>query len=109
MKWWGGVNIEKWADYGISAVKYNNKGTHIEYAKVHIDNGDTIGTANVWTRETVVSQLEKNYSFVTIIKNKDDKWDLGAKVEIIKVNGLKYIRTDRNNFASDNLEDLPKF
>jgi hypothetical protein len=53
--------------------------------------------------------LEKNYSFVTIIKNKDDKWDLGAKVEIIKVNGLKYIRTDRNNFASDNLEDLPKF
>jgi hypothetical protein len=105
----GGVNIEKWADYGISGVKYNGKGTHIDHVKIHIDNGDTIGTANVWSREKIVSQLEKNYSFVSIIKNNKGKWDFGAKVEIIKVNGLKYIRTDRNNIASDNLEDLPKF
>ena len=100
---------EKWADYGISEVRYNSKGTHIEQVKVHVDNGDTMEPANVWTRENVISYLDKNYSFVTIIKKNNGNWGFGAKVEIITVNGSKYIRTNRNKIAMDNLEDLPKF
>ena len=105
----GGSNMDKWADYGISAVKYNSKGIHIEQVKIHVDNGDSIGAANVWTREKVISELENKYSFVTIVMNSKGNWDKGKNVEIIKVNGTKYIRTDKNNTASDNLENLPKF
>lgn len=100
---------EKWADYGISEVRYNTKGTHIDQVKVHKDNGNSIGVAEVWSREKVVSKLEDNNSFVTILRNSDGKWTEGRKVEIVKVNGTKYIRTDKNNTAADNLENLPMF
>lgn len=100
---------EKWADYGISAVKYNSRGTHIDQVRVHKDNGDSIGAPKVWLREQVVSALETGYTFVTIPKNNQGNWIRGRNVEIIKVNGTKYIRTDRNSIASDNLENLPRF
>ena len=37
------------------------------------------------------------------------QWVNGAKVEIISVNGGKYLRTDRNNTPKDNLGSLPEF
>lgn len=33
----------------------------------------------------------------------------GAFVEVITVNGRKWLRTDANRVASDNLENLPSF
>ena len=32
--------MSKWADYGISAVKFNDAHTHINKVQVHPDNGD---------------------------------------------------------------------
>lgn len=100
--------MEKWADYCISAVKYNSTGTHIEKVRVHVDNGDSIGDPSEWFRTDVVSALERGNTFVTIISN-GDKWSKGQDVHIIHVNGAKYIRTDTDKTASDNLENLPKF
>lgn len=40
--------MNKWADHGISAVSYNDKHSHIEKAKVHQDNGDSMGDAKEW-------------------------------------------------------------
>jgi len=100
---------EKWADYGISAVRYNSSETHIEKVRVHKDSGDSIETPEIWLREKVVSSLETGYTFVTILKNNQGNWNKGRNVEIVRVNGTKYIRTDRNSIASDNLENLPRF
>ena len=50
--------MAKWADYCISAVRYNAEHTHIVKVKVHIDSGDTIGTATEWTRSEVVTAIE---------------------------------------------------
>ncbi len=33
----------------------------------------------------------------------------GAKVEIIRVKGIKYLRTDGNSTEADNLGELPEF
>jgi len=101
--------MDKWADYCISAVSYNSKKTHIEKVKVHEDNGDTIGNPSVWLRTDVVSSLESDNTFVTISKGTDGKWKEGEDVRIVKVNGTKYIRTDSNKTASDNLRNLPEF
>jgi hypothetical protein len=101
--------MEKWADYGISKVRYNAERTHILKVKVHEDKGDTIGVATEWTRNEVVSAIERGKSFVTILRDADDKWKKGQDVHVITVNGVKYIRTDRNRRASDNLENLPEF
>jgi len=101
--------MNKWADYGISAVRYNEDNTHITKVKVHVDNGDTIGDANEWTRAKVVSSIEIGKTFVTILKNSEGKWTKGQDVHIVVVNGKQFTRTDKNARASDNLENLPEF
>lgn len=101
--------MEKWADYGISSVRYNDERSHIVKVKVHEDKGDRFGSAEEWSRHQVVSAMEGGKTFVTILKGTDDKWKKGQDVHIITVKGVKYIRTDKNQRASDNLENLPEF
>lgn len=100
---------EKWADYLISAVSYNAAETHIENVRVHKDEGDNLGSASVWKRSSVVENLDAGYSFMTITKGNDGKWYQGAKVSIVTVSGVKYIRTDADATPEDNLGSLPRF
>jgi hypothetical protein len=101
--------MDKWADYGISHVRYDDDQTHIVKVKVREDTGDKLVNPKEWTREQVVSAIESGKTFVTILKGGDDKWQRGQDVHIITVDGVKYIRTDQNQEASDNLENLPEF
>lgn len=101
--------MDKWADYGISMVRYNDERTHIVKVQVREDKGDTLGSAEEWLRTQVVSALERGKTFVTILQSADGKWRKGQDVHIVIVKGVKYIRTDQNQKASDNLENLPEF
>jgi hypothetical protein len=101
--------MAKWADYGISHVRYDNERTHIVKVKVREDKGETLSEAKEWTRDQVVSAIERGKTFVTILKGSNDKWRRGQDVHVITVDGVKYIRTDQNKEASDNLENLPEF
>lgn len=98
-----------WADYLISAVRYNDKHTHIDMVRCHEDGEGTIGTGQDISRDIVVSRIEAGYSFVTIVKGSDGKYRRGEDVRIIVVNGIKYIRTDANSLGADNLGNLPEF
>jgi len=53
--------------------------------------------------------LDAGKTFITITKSADNKWTKGQEVHIITVGGVKYIRTDKNQKAADNLENLPEF
>lgn len=101
--------MEKWADYGISAVKFNDGENHVDQVRVHKDKGNAMGDAEVWPRERVISALESNYTFITILNYNGGVWDEGKEVNIVQVNGNKYIRTDKDQTPSDNLDNLPKF
>ena len=101
--------MEKWADYGISKVEYNKEHTHIVKVFVHEDRGDEISSGEEWVRTKVVSSIDNKKTFVTILKNKEGKWNRGEDVRIITVEGTKYIRTDQNSKESDNLGELPEF
>jgi len=100
--------MEKWADYGISAVIINSEG-HVNQLKVHKDKGNVIGDGELWSREQVVSALEKNYTFITLLNYNQGVWSEGQEVGVVHVNKDKYIRTDQDQTPSDNLENLPKF
>jgi Protein of unknown function (DUF3892) len=100
---------DKWADYLISAVRYNVAGIHIEEVEVREDKGDEVGPPSAWKRSEVVSSLEAGNTFVTIVKDTNGEWDLGAEVGIVTVRGTKYIRTDADATAEDNLGNLPRF
>ena len=101
--------MAKWADYCISAVRYNTEHTHIVKAKVHTDGGETIGSASEWMRSEVVDAIGRGKTFVTITRTSEGKWNKGEDVRVVTVNGVKYIRTDANSKASDNLGNLPEF
>ena len=101
--------MAKWADYCISAVRYNPEHTHIVKARVYPDLGDKLGTSTEMARNDVVNAIERGNSFVTIYKNPDSNWKKGEDVRIIIVVGLKYLRTDANSKAADNLGNLPEF
>jgi len=101
--------MAKWADYGISAVRYNQQHTHIDQVKVHVDTGEVINNSSIWQRADVVRALEKGNTFVTILKNVEGKWVKGQTVYIITVKGVKYLKTVDNGKEADNLENLPEF
>ncbi len=101
--------MAKWADYGISRVGYNDQRTHIVKVELYEDKGDSLGSAEVWSRDQVVSAIGRGKTFVTILRASDGNWMKGQEVHTVTVNGTKYIRTDQNQQASDNLENLPEF
>lgn len=100
---------DKWADWLISAVRYNAAETHIDKVRAHVDTGDSVGSPGEMMRTRVVELLDEGTTFVTIVKGEDGKWKRGALVQTIKVSGAIYIRTDADSTASDNLGSLPRF
>jgi hypothetical protein len=100
--------MDKWADFCISAVRYDADETHIERVKVHEDLGDKIGGGKDTEREIVVANIDNGKTYVTIRK-KEGKWNKGEDVHIVTVKGKKYIRTDKNAVTKDNLENLPTY
>jgi hypothetical protein len=98
----------KWADFGISAVKYNAAHTHIDKVIIHTLYGGTIGVSIEQSRQNIISAIKKTVTVVTIFK-KAGEWVKGQPVHIIKVNGTKYLKTVENGKEADNLENLPEF
>lgn len=98
----------KWADYIITAVRYNFQRTHIESVRVSADLITSLGDAQTYPRETIVNSLIQGTTFATAILV-NGKYQYGAHIEIIRVNGINYIRTDRNATGKDNLGNLPEF
>jgi hypothetical protein len=100
--------MAKWADYCISRVRYNEKHSHIVKVEAMPDNGENLGAKVEFTREDVVAKIDRGITFVTITLS-EGKWKKGEDVRIVKINGVKYIRTDQNQKESDNLGALPEY
>jgi hypothetical protein len=98
---------EKWADYLISMVRYNERETHINKVLSHADNSDSVGPGYERTRANVVELLKAGYTFVTIYKNNSGSYNRGAEVRIVRIEGTDYIRTDPDATKKDNLGTCP--
>jgi hypothetical protein len=101
--------MTKWADYGISAVRFNSAGTHIDLVRAHVDNGSTIEASSDYARATIVTALNNGTTFVTMTRNAAGDWIKGASVFVIRIGTVDYIKSVADNRASDNLDNLPKF
>lgn len=100
--------MDKWADYGISAVSYDKDHEHIERVEIRKDNGDKFGQAEIHPRQNIIKAIEAGTTFVTIV-NDGQNWNKGSEVFVITVNGRKFIKTKSDNTEADNLENLPEF
>jgi len=99
----------KWADYVIVGVQFRKEKKHIENLKVMEDLGDKLGNAQIQTRQEVVTFIERNKKFVTAYKKDSNNWKKGDEIQIVVINNIKFLRTDGDNIAEDNLSELPEF
>ena len=98
--------MAKWADFVITAVRFDSARSHITHLEVRTDNGVTLGQPSTLTKAEVVSAIATGAKFVTAVPN---RWRLGAEVDIVAVKGERFLRTDRNATTKDNLDNLPEF
>jgi len=101
--------MSKWADYLISAVQFNAAHTHINKVRVHLDNEDSVGAFKEVTRQDVIASIKQGYSYFTIFKSAEGKWNQGQKVEIITIDNVEFIKTLADRIKADNLDNLPEF
>lgn len=94
----------KWADYLISHVDRDSNG-NVMKVLLHIDNGETVSSGGVRTKEEVIDLLKRGYSVETILWGYP-KWQRGANVHYVKEGITEYLRTDRNKTDKDNLDNL---
>lgn len=100
--------MQKWADYLVSAVRFNVHGTHIESIRCHEDHGEMFGDAKVFSRETVVKAVQNGKTFATIARQQDGKYRYGAPLQTVTLSYV-YLKTKSDNIIQDNLDELPVF
>jgi hypothetical protein len=101
----------KWADYVITAVRFNAAGTHIEQVKVSehdVENSQLVNMV-IKSRSSVVASIGSGYTFCTATQNSNGGYSYGAEVKIVTIEGTKYIKTKADSSKKDNLDNLPTF
>lgn len=68
--------MTKWADYGISEVRYNAAHTHIDRVRIRKDKDTTFGEPEEHQRTAIVKAIKDGVTFVTIM-SADGKWQKG--------------------------------
>ena len=101
------MKMIKWADYLISAIRYDDEMVKnaIAYLKVHPDFGEEIGAGSTWTNEEVISAMYDGKTFYTILKEKTGEWKKGSHVALVTKNG-KNVLTDSEYTDLDYLTNL---
>ena len=104
------MKVEKWADYLISAVRYedNLNKKVISYFKIHHDNGDSVGEASTWTKEEVLAAMHKGETFITISKVNGSKWKKGKNILLANPDVL-FLNPDSQNLIYDDRLAIPEF
>ena len=104
--------MSKWADYAITAVQYDRIGDQVRIGAVEVrmDLGGRVGYAEIWRREQILDAVTIDHeTFVTSVLAANGAWSKGAHVRVLRVNGIEYIRADRNPIAQDDLGGVPEF
>jgi hypothetical protein len=99
-------DMQKWADFLISAARYED--LHITHLKIHSDNVTKVGGGATWTKEEVIDAMNGGKTFITIFKDTKGDWQKGKEVFLKRENGM-YMITDDNNEEADSLKDIQEF
>jgi len=101
--------MSKWANYGISAVKFNSEGTLVEKVVAQLDLETIFGTPSEFSRGEIVAAVKRDFSFITIFTRDDGKWKKGRVVRLANINGREFLKTLDDPEEADTLDDLPEF
>jgi len=100
------IVMNKWADYCVSQIKWNESGKRIEEFIIHEDNGDTLSSGINRDRKWVTQKINSSKTFCTVQYNEKGKWYKTSSIRIdsgaLKWNdsSLPLIQTKRKVFIS---------
>ncbi len=100
--------MTKWADYLISAVRYNGNHKIVKVIQ-HEDKEGTVGEGIEVERAMVASNIKNGKSYMTIYSGPKNTWRVGKKINAFRVGGEYCIRVDKNKVDLDNLGDIVEF
>ncbi len=99
----------KWADYCISAVRYDKDRRFIEMAVVHVDEGEAIGDGHAYPRDEIIKAFGLLKSFATISGDPQNGWRKSGEMRAVEYKGMKYLRADNAKEGFDSVGCLPEF
>ena len=98
--------MEKWADFLISKVSYDEN-HKIQNALRHEETPKGITPGSPVDRITIASDLRHGRTYSTIYSS-NDSWRKGQNLRVYSLGGNPYIRIDGNNVDIDFLGDIPE-
>lgn len=101
--------MSKWANYGISAVKFDTSRNLVEKVVAQLDLETIFGTPSEFSRGEIVAAVKKDFSFITIFTRDDGKWKKGQIVRLANINGREYLKTVDDRREADTMEGLPEY
>jgi len=100
----------------IKAVHYSDKGAHDKIERVKIcelkrnNNGKfVIENCKEESVQAIIVFIRLGNSVKTLVRKSRNLYYFGEDVHIVTSNGCSFIRTDRNNIAVDNLENVDEY
>ena len=99
--------MDKWADYLISEVGYDSEHL-ISVALRHQETEQGITKGKPIDRLTIASDIKNGLIYITIYSGKNS-WKKGHQIHTFSIEGIPYLRIDRNKVKLDFLGDIQEF
>jgi hypothetical protein len=99
--------MDKWADYLISEVSYDSEHL-ISVALRHQETEQGITKGKPIDRLTIASDIKNGLTYITIYSGKNS-WKKGPQIQTFSIEGMPYLRIDRNKVKLDFLGDIQEF
>ncbi|MBZ0298010.1 MAG: DUF3892 domain-containing protein [Anaerolineae bacterium] len=94
------------AEFALEKRRSNKQGV-IESLFVWRRDGGQLVQLDWYPRQSIVNHINDGHTYMTV-NIKEGKWIQGADVHVVKTAYGEYLRTDRNQIAADNLDNLPE-
>ncbi len=101
--------MDKWADYLVSGVRTGPDQKRIDSIECHSDFGCVVCENLILSRTDLIVNMKKGRTYATVFRTAIGKWRKGQEVHLVNVEGEDFLRTDSNNVASDNFDNVPEF
>jgi hypothetical protein len=100
--------MDKWADYLVSGVRTSPDPKYIDSVECHSDFGCVVCENMTLSRMDLIVNIKKGTTYATVFRTAIGKWRKGQQIRLINIDGQEFLRSDNNNEASDNLDDVPE-
>jgi hypothetical protein len=92
------------SNYYVNAVHYDSDRNVIEKLR-GINNSKDFD----FLRSEVIEKIDSGLIFYTLVKDKNEKFNPGERIDVYTVDGTKWLKTKKNDIKKDNLGNLIEY